>query len=269
MKPHSQDASGTAAPLVWPAERLWERIAPQLPGFTVEIVPSIDSTNSELMRRAHAGQCEPVLLVAERQTQGRGRMGRQWDSQADTAGAALTFSLGLPLAPTDWSGLSLVVGLSLARSLHPELRLKWPNDLWWQQRKLGGVLIETASVASVRYAVIGVGLNLRARSSEGLATPAAWWDEVAPGASAPTVLAQLLPSLVDDVQRFESEGFAPFQNAFAARDALLGRSVQCSDGRQGEVLGVDAHGALLLRTVQGVERITSAELSVRAQQGSA
>ncbi|MGQ0710895.1 MAG: biotin--[acetyl-CoA-carboxylase] ligase [Rhodoferax sp.] len=256
-------------PLVWPAESLWERIAPQLPGFTVEIVPSIDSTNSELMRRAHGGRSEPVLLVAEAQTQGRGRMGRQWDSQAGVPGAALTFSLGLPLATQDWSGLSLVVGLSLATHLHPGLRLKWPNDLWWQQRKLGGVLIETASVGSQRYAVIGVGLNLRARASEGLATPAAWWDEVAPGGSAPALLAQVLPALVADVQRFEAEGFAPFQSAFAARDVLQGRSVQCSDGRVGEVLGVDAHGALLLRTAQGVERVTSAEVSVRAQQGPA
>lgn len=257
------------SPLVWPAESLWERIAPHLPGFTVEIVPSIDSSNSELMRRAHAGQCEPVLLVAESQTQGRGRMGRSWDSQADTAGAALTFSLGLPMAPKDWSGLSLVVGLSLANSLHPGLRLKWPNDLWWQQRKLGGILIETASVGPLRYAVIGVGLNLRARTSEGLATPAAWWDEIAPGGTAPALLRQVLPALVDDVQRFEAEGFAPFQSAFAARDALQGCAVQCSDGRSGEVVGVDAHGALLLRTVKGVERITSAEVSVRAQQGQA
>ena len=126
---------------IWPAESIWEQVSPLLPGFTVEVLPEIDSTNTELMRRARAGQTEPTLLVAERQTAGRGRMGRPWQS---AVGDSLTFSLGLPLAPKDWSGLSLAVGLSVAESLHAEICLKWPNDLWWQERKLAGILIETA-----------------------------------------------------------------------------------------------------------------------------
>ena len=95
----------------WPAEAIWEAVSPQLPGFSVEILPQVDSTNSELMRRARAGQTDAVLLVAETQSAGRGRLGRQWVSQR---GDSLTFSLGLPIAPQDWSGLSLAVGLSLA-----------------------------------------------------------------------------------------------------------------------------------------------------------
>ena len=90
------------------------RSPPLLPGFTVEVVPEVDSTNSELMRRARAGRTEPVLLVAERQSAGRGRLGRSWNSKQ---GDSLMFSLGLPLAPADWSGLSLAVGVSLAESL--------------------------------------------------------------------------------------------------------------------------------------------------------
>ena len=89
--------------MIWPAEAVWEAVSPLLPGFTVEVLPEIGSTNSELMRRARAGCMEPVLLVAEQQTAGRGRLGRGWASQA---GESLTFSLGLPLAPADWSGLS-------------------------------------------------------------------------------------------------------------------------------------------------------------------
>src|SRR6187399_674407 len=144
----------------WGGESLWEAVAPVLPGFTVEILPEVDSTNSELMRRARAGQLEPVLLVAERQTAGRGRLGRAWQA---APGESLTFSLGLPLAPADWSGLSLAVGVSLAESLHPRVRLKWPNDLWLDERKLAGILIETASFgdgAGRRQAVIGVGINI-------------------------------------------------------------------------------------------------------------
>jgi len=127
-------------PTRWHAEAIWEQIWPLLPGFTVEVLPEIDSSNSELMRRARQGQTDPTLLVAESQTAGRGRMGRVWQSQP---GDSLTFSLSLPFAPKDWSGLSLAVGLSLAESLHPDIRLKWPNDLWWQERKLGGILIIT------------------------------------------------------------------------------------------------------------------------------
>jgi BirA family biotin operon repressor/biotin-[acetyl-CoA-carboxylase] ligase len=67
----------------WPAESIWETVAPGLPGFTVEVLPQLDSTNTELMRRAHAGRLEPVLLVAEHQTAGRGRLGRQWLSSDD------------------------------------------------------------------------------------------------------------------------------------------------------------------------------------------
>ena len=167
----------------WPAEAIWEAIAPLLPGFTVEILPEIDSTNTELMRRARAGQAEPVLLVAEMQTAGRGRLGRGWHS---APGASLTFSLGLPLAPADWSGLSLAVGVSLAGSLHPAIGLKWPNDLWWEQRKLAGILIETAAIGSQRHAVIGIGVNIAPPpKQEGLATPAAALQELMPGIDAP------------------------------------------------------------------------------------
>ena len=107
------------SPIRWPAEAIWQAVAPQLPGFTIEVLPCIDSTNTELMRRARAGRCEPILLVAEQQTAGRGRLGREWHSGTDAA--SLTFSLGLPLAPLDWSGLSLAVGVSVAESLQPLL----------------------------------------------------------------------------------------------------------------------------------------------------
>ena len=83
-------------PIRWPAEAIWQAVEPQLPGFTIEIVPSIDSTNTELMRRAREGRQEPILLVAEQQTAGRGRLGRPWRSEV---GDSLMFSLGLPLAP--------------------------------------------------------------------------------------------------------------------------------------------------------------------------
>ena len=259
----------------WPSEAIWQLVAPLLPGFSVEVVPEIDSTNAELMRRLRADCADPVLLVAEHQTAGRGRMARPWHSSPGAAGTAgpgtLMFSLGLPLAPKDWSGLSLAVGWSLANSLHPEIRLKWPNDLWWQGRKLAGVLIETANAKKAdkpgsRYVVIGVGLNILRPDVAGLSTEPAGLAELLPGTTAMQALAQLMAPLVATLQEFEQQGFAPFQARFQARDALAQTRVDLSDGQHGVAQGVDPDGALRLQTTEGLRRVTSAEVSVRRAQ---
>ena len=270
----------------WQAEAIWEAVAPTLPGFTVEVLPEIDSTNTELMRRARAGQHEPTLLVAERQTAGRGRMGRVWDGgDLGDAGElpSLMFSLGLPLAPRDWSGLSLAVGVCVAESLDPatgNVRLKWPNDLWLaDDRKLGGILVETASVAPTqpgevapRYVVIGIGINITPRTlgdGGGLSNRPAALQELVPGIDAPAALARVAAALVATVQAFERSGFAPFQARFHARDVLQGRAVRLSDGTDGVAQGVNTHGALQVATAQGLQTITSSEISVRPAAPSA
>jgi BirA family biotin operon repressor/biotin-[acetyl-CoA-carboxylase] ligase len=273
----------STAPIRWPAEAIWEAVAPVLPGFTVEVLPTVDSSNTELMRRFRAAgpaAAEPVLLVAEQQSAGRGRMGRSWHSRA---GDSLTFSLGMALEPADWSGLSLVVGISIAESLQPELpaagqpriQLKWPNDLWLAdasgERKLAGILVETASWGELRYVVIGVGINVRtlelapAHQAEGqpaALAPAALQD-ILPAVDVAQALARVAAPLVQAVQAFGLFGFAPFQARFAARDALAGRAVQLSDGTEGMAHGVGENGALLVHTAAGMKQITSSEVSVR------
>ena len=264
--------------MIWPAEDLWLDLVALQPGLTVEMLPSIDSTNTELMRRARAGQTEPVLLVAEQQTAGRGRLGRPWQGEV---GAALTFSIGLMLQPRDWSGLSLAVGLSLVQSLDPQgdlgLQLKWPNDVWVKQThtpqgwgKLAGILIETAlplgggyNANAPRYCVVGVGINIAAPQGEGLSTAPLGLRDLQDGVDAPQALARVAKPLLATLQSFEREGFAPLQSAFNARDALGQLPVTLSDGRHGVARGVDAGGALLVQTEQGVEPITSSEVSVR------
>lgn len=273
----------TVQPTRWQAEELWLQIAPKLPGFTVEVLPEIDSTNTELMRRARAGQAEPIVLVAESQTAGRGRQGRTWVNQP---GDCLMYSLGLVLNPMDWSGLSLVVGLSIAESLQaaapadqPRIEVKWPNDLWLQDgRKLGGTLIETANLpahlqaacwgagtGTPRFVIIGTGLNVRPPHVGGAAlnTPAACLQDLEARWSAPQALQQLLPRLIDDVLLFAEQGFAPFQARFAARDVLRGQQVHLSDGSHGEALGVLPDGTLQLRTSDGVRSVISGDVSVR------
>ena len=275
-------------PIRWPAEALWEALAPLLPGFTVEVLPEIDSSNTELMRRFRGSPTleprpEPLLLVAEQQTAGRGRLGRQWQSRR---GDSLTFSLGLPLAPTDWSGLSLVAGISVAESLEPfassqtaqggkpRIGLKWPNDLWLStpqgERKLAGILVETASWEGVRYVVIGIGINIRAVALDPAAPapamasiPPGGLQDLLPGLDAPAVLLRIIPPLVQAVQAFERFGFAPFQARFAARDVLAGKAVQLSDGTVGTAHGAGENGALLVHTAAGMKEITSSEVSVR------
>jgi BirA family biotin operon repressor/biotin-[acetyl-CoA-carboxylase] ligase len=247
----------------WPAEAIWQAVEPLLPGFTVEVLPEIDSSNTELMRRGRAGRTEPTLLVAERQTAGRGRLGRGWQS---AAGDSLTFSLGLALAPADWAGLSLAVGVSVAESLHPRIRLKWPNDLWLDDHKLAGILIETASsgvVGALRYAVIGIGINIAPRPAEGLSTPPAALRELDPSIEAGTALLRIAEPLVRTLRAFEQFGFAPFQARFQARDALRDRAVALSDGTAGTAHGVSDDGSLLVHTAAGMQAISSSEVSVR------
>jgi BirA family biotin operon repressor/biotin-[acetyl-CoA-carboxylase] ligase len=305
----------TLAPaLRWPAEALWQAAEPLLSGFSVEILPELGSTNTELMRRARLGRADPVLLVAERQTAGRGRLGRAWSShgaalqdgagfdagvaaraasagpangvvdsgvtdtaaiyKAATAGAdaaaqapqstaSLTFSLGLALAPADWSGLSLAVGLAVAHSLHPGVQLKWPNDLWFDGRKLGGILIETVAVGEARYAVIGIGINIERPIAQDLRTPPAALRELLPEVDAAQALGLIALPLVQAVLRFAHEGFGPLRSAYHARDLLYGQELVCSDGTVGQGRGVDASGALLLHTASGLQKISSAEVSVR------
>lgn len=236
----------------------------QLDGVVVDMVDEVDSTNSELLRRARAGNMQPTLLIAKKQTAAHGRMGRPWVAEAD---GALTFSLALPLVPKDWSGLSLAVGLTLAETLHPDIRIKWPNDLQIDGRKLAGILIEIASGC----AVIGVGINLRAPAA-GSATAAAlqahgitpaWLDELLSGITAPTALFRCAVPLMAAVRAFERVGFAPLQERFATRDALAGVPVTLSDGTQGTACGVAPDGALRVRAAQGIIDIRSSAISVR------
>ena len=294
-------------PIRWPLEAIWEAVVPGLPGFTAEVVSSVDSSNTELMRRvkgypaSSAGsptvepRPEPILLVAEQQTAGRGRLGRSWLSRR---GDSLTFSLGLPLRPTDWSGLSLAVGISLADSLEPDstdmrIGLKWPNDLWLagekvkqgdqNYSKLAGVLVETASWEGLRYVVIGIGINIRVLELSAPATldsasalpdpthtptlmppvPPGHLQALLPGMDAAQTLLRVVPPLVQAVQAFEQSGFAPFQARFARRDVLSGRAVTLSDGTVGMACGVGENGALLVHTLAGLKEVTSSEVSVR------
>lgn len=330
-KPHTAAPLGPNAAdspaqshLQWQAKLLWRLLEPYLPGLSVEVLAHAESTNSLLLERArrgsgrhdapittpgelqalHAGgdalrdergpygrrsgDTLPGLLVAEHQTHGRGRQGRAWQA---SAGASLTFSLSLPLAPHDWSGLSLAVGVALADALEPpepggpapRLQLKWPNDLWLvdapgQGRKLGGVLIETVAVGERRMVVVGVGLNiaaLPAPAQRDFASGFACLQELDAAITAPAALHRVALPLVKALRQFEREGFAGFAAAYARRDFLRGLSVTTlapagsadvatSAGVvEGRVEGVTTSGALRLRVGANLHLVSSGEVSVR------
>ncbi|MEQ1686877.1 MAG: biotin--[acetyl-CoA-carboxylase] ligase [Burkholderiaceae bacterium] len=293
-------------PLQWGAEALWQQLEPLLPGLSVEVVHSTISTNTALLDRARVVQeseleagnvqvrrsvesgafgrravdVQPCLLVAENQIGGRGRQGRAWKS---APGASLTFSLSLPLASVDWSGLSLAVGVALADALDTaaaqpgglHIGLKWPNDLWLvadgqEGRKLGGVLIETVAAGPQRLVVIGVGLNVLAFGADDFASGFASLHELDPACTAPAVLARIMMPLVLALKRFEAEGFAAFAAGFASRDLLRGRAVRTTqaDAIDGVAQGVSEHGELLVQTDAGLKRVSSGEVSVRLRGAS-
>ena len=244
----------------WPVEDLWLEVEPDLPGFSVEVLAQVDSTNDELMRRAKKGNTDPILLLANEQTAGKGRRGRVWHS---VPGQSLTFSLGLNLNPMIWSGLSLVIGL------------KWPNDLWvgpaTGARKLGGILLESNVIGSPnftnkqdqsRYCVIGIGININAPKDVSLKMPAIGLEDLDPGLTPQTALLRVVPEVVKYVKQFCSKGFTGFVTEFNALDILNGEAVSMSNGVQGLARGVNALGELLIQTKEGLVTISSDEVSL-------
>lgn len=275
------------------AEQLWLAAQPDWPTLSVEVLPEVGSTNAHALAMGRDGARDPVVVTAWRQTAGRGRAGRQWDAQP---GQALTLSLALPLAladvPGGGSALSLAVGLWTAQALDalrpeasaPRLQLKWPNDLWIDDRKLAGILIEAIQgpglAPAQRWVVIGLGLNLAG-------TPEALQGErtdTATGLSLPLTpgqaMAAVVPAWLAGLRRFEHEGFAPLRAAYDARDTLRGRPVALWRHMQGSVAGasvpdaqgiargVDNQGALLVDDGQGAPQPWSiGEVSVRPRSG--
>lgn len=229
------------------------------------------STNTEALNHLREGG-GALLVSADRQTAGRGRQGKAWLSDD----ASLTFSLAvaLPMA-LDLAGLSLVVGCAIADALDPgagRIQLKWPNDLFLDGAKLGGILIETvATPAGQRGVVIGVGLNLRPLPEgvdrSAFASGHAALHSLDATLTATAVLNRLAPALAAMLADFESMGFAPWRAAFERRDLSAGRPVRVGT-QPGIARGVNERGELLLETAAGTQPCVAGELSLRLETNS-
>lgn len=242
--------------------------------FDVDAFEECDSTSSELMRRADLGAPAGTVIVADRQSAGRGRRGRQWLSAPE---ASLTFSLlwRFSCPPARLAGLSLAVGVALARALEglgaQGICLKWPNDVLLRQgddyAKLAGILVELVSDRRGIQAVIGIGINLSAPTAD-LPQPVAGLDQAM--AALPerhSVLASVLSALAGVLDVFAVDGFAGCKSEWQQRHAWQDAAVQLLDDGSaplsGRCAGVDADGALLLETASGMQRIFSGDVSLR------
>lgn len=244
----------------------------------LDVAWSLDSTNSELLRRETPARGCAVLL-AERQTGGRGRRGRAW---ASPLAAHVYLSIGRRFEGglARLGGLSLVAGVAACEALQAlgftQVRLKWPNDLVVGDgaglRKLGGLLVEGGGEAGgAARAVIGLGLNVRMPATVAGAIDQPW-AELSALSSGPlsrnalvaTLLAHVLPAL----EAFDAGGLPPFQPRYAALDALAGRAIRVHEAGQvgdAQALGLAGDGALRIRDAAGNERqLHAGDVSVRA-----
>lgn len=243
----------------------------------LEVRWSIDSTNTALLREAPLGGGARALL-AERQTAGRGRRGRAWQSPLAAnlyLSLARTFEGGLARL----GGLSLVAGIAVAEALQAfglsQVGLKWPNDVVVEHGdgllKLGGLLVEGGgeSAGPVR-AVIGIGLNMRMPASAAAAIDQPWTDLCALMPDPPsrnTLAAAVLEQLLPALETFDEAGLAPFLPRYAALDRLHDRDVLLrlpGGDERAHAVGLASDGALQLRMPDGSLRAVHAgEVSLR------
>ena len=238
-----------------------------------EILPCVDSTNNVVARAPLEASGRTKFCFAEMQTGGRGRKGKSWVSPY---ASNLYFSAGRRFrgGAEKLLGLSLAVGVMVVDAVNsfdcPSLGLKWPNDLVWRGRKLGGILIELEGLdAGDTRATIGIGINLHARPGQMLGVDQSWVDleEICPGGVSRNRLAGLLMAALESgLTEVDTKGWTAFKSRWESLDCCRGREVLVeshSDSLTGRAVGVDELGNLLVETDGGRRVCHSGDVSVR------
>jgi BirA family biotin operon repressor/biotin-[acetyl-CoA-carboxylase] ligase len=228
-------------------------------GHPMHLLEATVSTNDEALRAAREGAPHGATWVAEHQSGGRGRRGREWVS---APGEGLLFSLVLRLscAPSRLPPIALVAGLAVRAAVvralpGVDVEIKWPNDVSVAGRKIAGVLIETVTVgASVQAVVLGVGINVHTRifpdELASAATSVALLSQGDPPDRA-GLLADTLASLDRDLHIVVGQGLGLFRARLEAADGLRGHRVMSDSGDAGVASGIDDDGRLLVRRDDG------------------
>jgi BirA family transcriptional regulator, biotin operon repressor / biotin---[acetyl-CoA-carboxylase] ligase len=236
----------------------------------------VDSTNTRLLALGPPPQGCADIVLSELQHAGRGRRGRHWIAPFGGS-IALSMSWSFTDASRASPALSLCVGVAIARALERAgasgIGLKWPNDIWFDDRKMGGILIEVRAEASgPAHVVIGVGLNvrlssgMRAQIEASGVKAAAIADACAAPPSRNFIVGAIIDALLSMLADFERDGFSGFREAWTALDALRDRPAQVLMGEAvicGTARGVDAHGALRLERDGRLQEFVSGEVSLR------
>ncbi len=237
----------------------------------VELIPVIGSTNQHLMDRIGLLQSGSVC-IAEYQSQGRGRRGREWVSPF---GCNLYLSMywRLESGMAGAMGLSLVVGVAIVEALEKlgieGIKLKWPNDLYYQDKKLAGILVEMSGQAgAAAHLVIGMGMNLKmATNTQGITQP---WsclvDAVEHDIDRNQLAITLINTLKTALSEYEITGMQGFVERWNRLDNYLGREIRLIMGER-EVVGISSgineQGAVLINTDNGLETYIGGEISLR------
>jgi BirA family biotin operon repressor/biotin-[acetyl-CoA-carboxylase] ligase len=249
-------------------------------GWPVVAFAEIDSTSSEAMRRAGAGERGPLWIRADRQLAGRGRAGRAWASEPGNLYASLLLAPTCP--PSATPQLSLVAGvavldavrsaeLALGSAEVPGLRLKWPNDVLIGTAKLAGILVESTTIGDRLAAVIGIGINLLS-SPAAAARPATDLSAHGIRLSPDAMLNYLSVALAAAYMTWdEGRNFAAIRSAWLMRAGPSGERMSVNTGAgqvEGEFAGLDDGGALLLREADGtMARFTFGDVALAGGQG--
>jgi BirA family biotin operon repressor/biotin-[acetyl-CoA-carboxylase] ligase len=249
-----------------------ERILGLLEDKRVTVLPVVDSTNQYLLDRL-AELTSGDACIAEYQQAGRGRRGRQWISPF---GANLYLSMfwRLEQGPAAAMGLSLVIGIVMAEVLQrlgaEQVRVKWPNDLYLNDRKLAGILVElTGKTGDAAQLVLGAGINMAMRETNASQIDQRWINLQEAGITIDRneLAAKLLNELRNSLQQFEIDGLAPFISRWRKLDNFIDRPVKLLIGEQqvfGIARGIDQQGALLLEQEGVIKPFIGGEISLRS-----
>ncbi|MEE3653111.1 MULTISPECIES: bifunctional biotin--[acetyl-CoA-carboxylase] ligase/biotin operon repressor BirA [unclassified Brenneria] len=248
-----------------------KKILSALPEGGVTVLPVVDSTNQYILDRLDV-LSPGDACIAEYQQSGRGRRGRQWVSPF---GANLYLSLywRLEQGPAAAVGVSLVIGMVMAEVLHnlgaDGVRVKWPNDLYLNDRKLAGILVElTGKTGDAAHLVIGVGINLRMRESTDSTINQGWINLQEAGISIDrnTLAVTLISEIRHSLATFEQQGLSPFISRWEQLDNYFNRPVKLIIGNReihGIDRGIDPQGALLLESGGELMSYIGGEISLR------
>ena len=235
----------------------------RLVGRRIHYLTTVDSTNSVLRALAQSGEPSGTVVVADEQTEGRGRAGRGWFSPAGL-GLWLSVLFRPRSEVSELAPLSMVVAASVAEAVasasEVEVGVKWPNDIIADGRKLGGILLESLQGASgaVEHVIVGIGLNVdleRTDLPDDLAETAVSLRMLTRRrVERPALLRAILERLDEDWARFEQEGPAPFLKRWKSLSTTLGRDVEIVSGAstvRGKAIGLSPSGALIVEESDG------------------